>query len=183
MEPWRPSINKEKYEQAILYLLNSPANNALLGKVKLFKLLYYIDFDHYQEFREPITGDVYRKLPFGPVPDNANGMLSQMVSSELIQISSREIGEYRQFIFTPLEPPPDLTKTFTSTEIAVLQGVIEKWANRSTNDIVAATHSEAPWRAANMGEEIPYALAFYRRGADEELTNYYEDLEEMAVAG
>ena len=75
----RPQVNKEKYKQVILFLLNSAVNNNLLGKVKLFKLLYYIDFNHYQTFKMPVTGDIYRKLPYGPVGDNVVSILSEMV--------------------------------------------------------------------------------------------------------
>ena len=69
---------KAKYKQTILFLVNSDANNDRLGKVKLFKLLYYIDFDHYQEYDASITGDTYYKRQYGPVGINANDLLYEM---------------------------------------------------------------------------------------------------------
>ena len=74
---WRPTLNKEKYRQVILFLLNSSANNIYLGKVKLFKLLYYIDFNHFESYKASVTGDSYRNLDYGPVPMTAQQILSE----------------------------------------------------------------------------------------------------------
>lgn len=182
MVTWRPQIDKEKYKQAILFLLNGPANNSLLGKVKLFKLLYYIDFDHYQNFKTSVTGDIYRKLPYGPVGDNAASILSEMESNELLRVSTKPVGNYSQYMFTSLESRVNLN-VFLPSEITTLNQIVEDWANRTTNEIVAATHGEAPWRAVDIGAEIPYSLAFYRSQAVEKETNNYDDLEEVAIAG
>jgi len=62
---WRPTLDREKYRQVILFLLKSGANNVYLGKVKLFKLLYYIDFNHFEVYKASVTGDNYRKLDLG----------------------------------------------------------------------------------------------------------------------
>lgn len=180
MSHWRPPLNIDKYKQALLFLLNSTANNTLLGKVKLFKLLYYLDFDHYQVFKTPITGDIYRKLPYGPVPANAQDVLSEMVDSGQVTISQRRVRDYLQYVFTANAESD--TDAFTSSEMEVLEQTTKKWANHTTNEIVAATHGEAPWRAVEMGAEIPYALAFYRREIVEESDNDEEAPFEIAAA-
>jgi uncharacterized phage-associated protein len=162
MSHWRPTIDWHKYQQAILFILTSPANNRLLGKVKLFKLLYYLDFDHYQTYKLPITGDMYRKLPYGPVPRNGANVLSGMVAEGLIDMTTQQVGDYTQYVFKALHLP-HTEETFSKTEIEVLYQVCLKWANHSTNEIVTATHGEAPWLGVEMGDEIPYSLAFYRR--------------------
>jgi uncharacterized phage-associated protein len=172
MSMWRPTINEDKYKQVILFLLNSAAYNALLGKVKLFKLLYYIDFDHYQHYKTSVTGDVYHKWPYGPVGDKTEQILSEMESEEMISITRRQVGDFSQYVFETFAQPAD---AFSSSEMEVLKLVVKKWANHTTNEIIAATHGEAPWRAVEMWDEIPYSLAFYRKqigekDADEELT-------------
>ena len=96
MTTWRPQLIKEKYKQVIPFLLNSDANNVRLGKVKLFKLLYYVDFDHFQEFKSSVTGDWYRKLPYGPVPVNAQDLLYEMRSEERIAIEKQPVGDVCQ---------------------------------------------------------------------------------------
>lgn len=181
MAPWRPVINKKKYKQAILFLLNSSANNTLLGKVKLFKLLYYIDFDHHQSFKTPITGDVYCKRAYGPVGQNVDKLLLEMVSEELIAITTKPVGDVTQYVFTALiQSKPH--EHFSASEIEVLEQVAKKWANHTTGEIVTATHGEAPWRAVDMGEEIPYSLAFYRQPLNEVAANHDEELVESPTA-
>lgn len=161
MASWKPTIDKPKYKQAILQILNSDANNALLGKVKLFKLLYYLDFDHYQNFNVSITGDTYYKLPYGPVGANAENLLREMQEEELITVGTRPIGDVTQYVFKAIAPP-EKEEPLSKSELDVLTRVLAKWANHRTGEIVTATHGEAPWRAVEMGEEIPYSLAFYR---------------------
>lgn len=156
----RQKIQWEKYKQVILYLLKRGANNPWLGKVKLFKLLYYCDFDHYQAFDSPITGDTYRKRPYGPVGEHAEKILLEMRDQELITIGTKTVGDFTQYVFDArIEPEPD---KLSISEREILDHVISKWASHRTGEIVTATHGEAPWRAVEMGQEIPYSLAYYR---------------------
>lgn len=177
MAIWRPVLDKEKYKQAILFLLNSSANNTLLGKVKLFKLLYYLDFDHYQTFKTAITGDTYHKLRYGPVGDNADKLLREMASEGLITISTKPVGEVTQYVFIP-QTQSKPHEIFECSEMEVLEQVAQKWANHTTGEIVTATHGEPPWRAVNMGEEIPYSLAFYRQPLQDVESNHDEEFME-----
>ena len=54
-------INKEKYQEVILYLCQKLAER--LKEEKLAKLLYFADFDFYEINQKSITGDVYRAFP------------------------------------------------------------------------------------------------------------------------
>ena len=60
-------INQKKYQDAVLYLCKK-LGGEVRGKKKLAKLLYFADFDYYEKYEKPITGDVYNALPMGPVP-------------------------------------------------------------------------------------------------------------------
>lgn len=44
------------------------SNTRHCGKVKLFKLLYLLDFDHFREAARSVTGLEYRACKMGPVP-------------------------------------------------------------------------------------------------------------------
>ena len=166
MDIWRPTIDKKKYKQVILFLLSSSANNPLLGKVKLFKLLYYVDFDHYQSFEAPVTGDTYHKLPYGPGGDHIEALLVEMAADGLISISKRQVGNDNQYVYAGLtaETPQKICKYY---EVDVIEQVAKKWACHTRDEIVTATHGEAPWIAVDMYAEIPYSLAFYRRPLSE----------------
>src|SRR5260370_37737235 len=59
------SRNREKLINAVVYFA---ANTRHCGKVKLFKLLYLLDFTHFRETGRSVTGLVYHAWRMGPVP-------------------------------------------------------------------------------------------------------------------
>ncbi|MBA3643949.1 MAG: SocA family protein [Chloroflexia bacterium] len=159
----RPAYNREfnrqKLEQVLLFFLHR-ANNPLLGKTKLMKLVYFADFDHFEEYETSITGARYRKLPQGPVPDEGMDAISNLEHNGRVSRTDIQKGSYIQHQYTPNEEV-DLS-LFSPTEIAVLEKVAARWREHSTEQIVSATHGEAPWVAVGMHREIPYYLAHYR---------------------
>ena len=42
------------------------------------KLLYFVDFDHYENHGRSITEAAYRKLPHGPYPQDAEKLIDTM---------------------------------------------------------------------------------------------------------
>jgi transcriptional regulator with XRE-family HTH domain len=58
-----PSHPLYKMIQAVLYILNRTAGKPNVGKIVLNKLLYFADFNHYEKYRESISGDSYIKMP------------------------------------------------------------------------------------------------------------------------
>ena len=59
------SRNREKLINAVVYFAS---NTRHCGKVKLFKLLYLLDFAHFRETGRSVTGLDYRAWKMGPVP-------------------------------------------------------------------------------------------------------------------
>lgn len=159
-----PEMNIPKLEQAILYFLHH-SNNDHLGKVKLMKLLYYADFDHYEQYDQPITGASYRKLKHGPVPDDVDIVLNCLAREGAIQVEQVSAHTYMRTKYTPLIQP-DLT-IFSSEEKRTIDQVAHRWNEFSMTQIVEATHGEAPWLAVRMDEEIPYHLSYYRNNFGE----------------
>ena len=56
---------REKLVQCVVFFAGSVRK---LGKVKLFKLLYFLDFQHYRETGRSVTGMDYYAWQMGPVP-------------------------------------------------------------------------------------------------------------------
>src|SRR5690348_13764905 len=59
------SHNREKLINAIIYFCKE---TALCNKLKLYKLLYHLDFRHYALTGRTVTGLDYFAWPNGPVP-------------------------------------------------------------------------------------------------------------------
>jgi uncharacterized phage-associated protein len=158
-DAFNPELRKEKLEQAILFFLRE-ANNAHLGKTKLMKLLYFADFDHFEQYDAPITGARYRKLDHGPVADDARTAL--LALEEAGRVARRDVvsGGYLHHRYEPNEDVD--VAVFSPTELDTLYQVAQKWLYHTTTQIEAATHGEAPWIAVKRNEIIPYYLAYYR---------------------
>jgi prephenate dehydrogenase len=56
----------EKYKNAVLFFAKN-LNKFQLGKTKLAKLLYYLDFISYRDKKKTVTGTLYYKQEFGPL--------------------------------------------------------------------------------------------------------------------
>jgi hypothetical protein len=56
---------RDKLVNAILYFAHETKH---FGKIKLFKLLYLLDFEHFRQTGRSVTGLDYQAWKYGPVP-------------------------------------------------------------------------------------------------------------------
>lgn len=70
----QPKLDKEKLKELILYISEKCGGNPKFGETVLYKMLYFIDFDAYERLGDAVTGIKYKRLQFGPVP-NQSGFL------------------------------------------------------------------------------------------------------------
>lgn len=154
-------IDGKKYRQAILGFL-CECDGRRVDRVTLLALLYFLDFDHFERYDAPVTGDTYLKLPHGPVPRHAEQVLAGMEREGLLVRepvrTSDEAGEH----FTPSANAAYDPAVFAPTEREVLARVRRRWREASRREIVEAARRQAPWIAVEEGGEIPYAYAYYR---------------------
>ena len=155
------NYSEEKLQQTILYFLEH-INNVHLGRTKLMKLLYFVDFDHYETHGKSITGATYRKLPHGPYPDKVEKLIEKMERNGLVrEVKTNHKGFVQQRLIT-LNGKFDPAK-FTGAELQTLARVAADWADSTAAQIEAATHREAPWAGTQDGKRIDYEMAEYRR--------------------
>jgi uncharacterized phage-associated protein len=153
-------INEKKYRNAILFFA-SKIRNGTLGKVKLMKLLYYLDFDFFEKYGRSVTGDEYLRFERGPVPRMEEKILREMRGKE-IKIVSRKMpkGYSDQQHIEPLaEFDPSV---FTKEEILIIEEIASKWEKFTGTEMKNASHGEAPWIATKPDDVIDYNLAYYR---------------------
>ena len=148
-------------QQVILYFLER-INNVTLGRTKLMKLLYFVDFDHLEKYGRAVTGGVYRKLPHGPYPKDAEKLVKRMETDGLVKQIKVPVGDYAQHRLITLGAKFD-PNLFTGTEMQTLEKVATDWADATAAQIEAATHAEAPWAGTQAGKVIDYELAEYRK--------------------
>ena len=165
-------VNKEKYVNAILFFATHTPN---LGRVKLNKLLYFLDFDHFEKYGNPVTGDLYENNELGPVPVSAEKFVSDMESKGLVEVVIEPVIDYVRYHIVPRVRYD--ASIFEPSEVEMLCAVAEKWANHTAKEMVIASHGEAPWIATKLGEIIPYPLAHYRGKFEE--PSYDEEPREL----
>ena len=137
-------------------------NNVHLGRTKLMKSLYFVDFDHCEKYGQPVTGAMYRKLPHGPYPKDAEKLIKKMEKENSLREIKVVYKGYTQHRLITLNARFDSTK-FSGAELQTLEKVAADWSDASAADLEAATHSEAPWASTEDGKTIDYELAEYRR--------------------
>lgn len=159
------AVDEDKYVAVLEFLLDQRdgANNSLLGKVKLMKLLYFADFDHFFKHGQSITGDTYVKLDFGPVPQNADRVLYRMKHTlEELEVDRVSNGIGFQYVYRLTSKSAPAREHLSPEEQRTLQDVVERWRDARTDAIVTASHGDPPWRMVPYGSRIPYHLVRHR---------------------
>jgi uncharacterized phage-associated protein len=160
------NVSLPKLKAAVLFFAEN-TNPHYLGKVKLMKLLYFLDFQHVRQHGLPVIGDEYFKLEMGPIPtvsknlvdtlltDPENSGLADTIAIKTYDgLAKQEIVPVRTFG----EADRDL---FTPTEFETLERVARRFKDTSTRDMIELSHSEAPFYKTEYLDKIPYELAGY----------------------
>lgn len=155
-------INKLKL---ILIYFCENTDPRFLGKVKLMKLFYFLDFSHVKKFGVPVTYDTYVKLEHGPIPSTIMNLINtacydidSSILSDTVRFetpdgtSMKRIQALRKLTDTDL-------KNFSESEIKILQSICQRFGDKNTKFIEDASHNEAPWSESRLLEEIPYTMA------------------------
>ena len=149
-------IDENKYQGILLEaVLSGAGRDGKIPKTKLAKLIYLADFGWYYKHLESITGAQYRKLPQGPVPNYYFSAIDDLFDKGLINI---EIKDNAQLISLTDAGKQVKFKNLAKVELDFVRKVAKKWQGKRTNEIVAFTHQQLPYKVCTEGEVIPYEL-------------------------
>jgi len=158
-----PTLDVHKFSNVLLYILE-----------RLYKMLYFSDFNYYELYEEHLTGAKYYKLPYGPVPQNVQAIINKMVNQDKsIKRIKTDYHNYKQTRYIPLKKT-NLQK-LKASETEILDRVIEQFSDWSATAISNYSHKDIPWLVSKDGEEIDYELALYRE-APFSVRNYEEEI-------
>lgn len=155
-------INEKKYGNLILYIA-SKLDGVIKGKKRLAKLLYFADFDFFEKYEKPITGEIYKALPMGPFPVHMEKMTKNLSDDRKLIISFEEPikADYNPTEVYKSERSAD-ESVFSEDEINIINRVVLKYGHLSGKQLEDLTHAEAPFIGTAPNEEIPYELSLYR---------------------
>lgn len=148
-----------KYLEMIILVLGLVSGDGKTPKTKLAKILYLADFAWFYEYLKPMSAMSYRKIEYGPVPDQFFRAISELQDSGDIQIEQKEYGEGTTSLISLNARREKIVFTkLSKEEIALIKLIVKKWDSKSTRDIVQFTHEQVPYRFTFHGEIIPYEL-------------------------
>ncbi|HVV03243.1 MAG TPA: Panacea domain-containing protein, partial [Puia sp.] len=127
-------------------------------------------------YEEHLTGARYRKLPFGPVPQKLDAIVTRMIEEGQLQRVKTEYHGFPQTRYLPLIKA-DLTQ-LKASEKETIDKVIQQMSDWSASAISSYSHKDMPWMASKEGEFIDYELAFYREPPFS-ARNYDNEIEEQ----
>lgn len=142
-------------------------NVAFCGKIKLFKLLYLFDFEHFKQTGKSATGLDCQAWKFGPVPvevmeewDAMNDDLGQ-----LIRIVEEVVFDYTRQTVNVKPGVQFDDDEFTPRQLSILQDLVTKYNETFSPEMIDVTHAQnGAWskvwqNGQGRGEPIPYSLA------------------------
>jgi uncharacterized phage-associated protein len=156
------SRNREKLINAVVYFAS---NTQHCGKVKLFKLLYLLDFAHFRETGRSVTGLDYRAWKMGPVPFELMQEWDELEAdmARAINIVPEKVID---FIRERVVPKVAFDESlFTRRELRLMGELSRNFDSDLTKPLIGFTHEEfGPWDKIWDGgkgnnERIPYTLA------------------------
>ena len=153
------ALNQKKYQNAILSLCRK-LKGEIRGKKKLAKLLYFADFDLYENKQKLITGDVYQALPMGPFPSVLEEITTEMIKKKMLDVEQVKEWEIPTEVYKCITDP-DIS-VFDEDEKRMLDRIVVRYGHLTGKQLEELSHSEAPYVGTELKKEIPYELAFYR---------------------
>ncbi len=185
------NIYREKLLNAILYFAK---NTNYLNQTKVYKLLYYLDFDHFKMTGCPSIGLDYYSFAKGPVPRDfwleiREGDTPEDFTSKL-SISRNDGDPYKEVTIRAIAKP-DLT-VFTPREIKHLQWLVEVYKEARGKDMTEVSHlPNQPWdktcKTCGMNKLIDYMLAIdektdiCREDAEDSLKEHREVVDNFSL--
>ena len=160
---------REKLINAIIFFAN---NTKFLGKIKLFKLLYFMDFDHYKETGRSVTGLEYFAWKMGPVPVQLfeEVLMPEPDMASKVEFAEKQIRTGTMLTIKPICKFDD--KHFTKRELRIMRSLAKEYSTAQAEDMVEATHLEnKPWHKVFVEEGrkqqlISYDLALLKQEKD-----------------
>lgn len=157
-------LDVEKYTAAFIYLLSSMGK--IEGKKKAYKLMYFLDFDFFEAYEKPFMGETYKALPMGPAPCYFDVLASNLHEEKTIDIKAEKKALTHDNDTIIYIPKKSKEYAFSKEEKKMMDRIVRVYGNQTGKQLEDLSHSQAPYKAVDIGDVIPYEYSFYRETAD-----------------
>lgn len=155
--------NYDKYREMIVETLRryQAYSGHSAPKTLLAKLIYLIDFAWYYEELIPMSGMKYRRLQYGPVPDQYFRFVDELVDDNKLGLQIKSIpgrSTKSQSLSVTSEAADEPLQYLGIKEVEMIDAVTKEWKDADVDEIVSYTHTQLPWQICRPNEFIPYEL-------------------------
>jgi hypothetical protein len=159
-------FDRDKFKALVHYVIWKAGDRDGFGATKLYKVLWFSDARAFMLHREPITGEVYIREKYGPLPKHAMGIINELQNEGAIRVWNDVHFSKSMRRFKSLRNPDRIALSNEQ------RAIVEYWIKHIDQDHTAASISEeshdTAWEIAKLGEEIPYHAIFANRIRDPE---------------
>lgn len=156
----------DKYREMLIETLRryQTYNNEKPGasKTLLAKLIYLADFAWFYNELKPMSGMKYRRLPYGPVPDQFFRIVDEMVDRGELDLKVIPPTAGKKSPAQKLSLSADLfdepIQYLSQKELSLIDEIVKKRKDDTVDEIVDFTHNQLPWQVTRPNEFIAYEL-------------------------
>lgn len=154
---------RQRLINAVLFFAK---NVKYCGKIKLFKLLYLLDFEHFRQTGKCVTGYDYQAWKFGPVPVDLMEEWEQLEPdlAQVICILPEQIVDYVRYTVKAKDGVEFDDSEFTSRQLRIMTELVNKYSDTLSAEMIDVTHAQngawdKVWQGGKGAHQlIPYAL-------------------------
>lgn len=137
------------------------------GKIKLFKLLYLLDFEHFRQTGKSVTGVDYQAWKFGPVPLELMEEWDDMSEdlARVVHIEPEQVIDYVREAVKVNDGVQFDADDFTPRQLRLMRDLAARFCDTYSPVMIDVTHAQngawdKVWRGGHGAHQvIPYALA------------------------
>jgi hypothetical protein len=158
-------FDREKFKAVFHYVVWKAGNIEGFGATKLYKVLWFSDARAFMLLKEPITGEVYIREKFGPLPKHALSVIDELEREGAIRVTQSRFFNRGIRHFESLRRPD---RSLDEKHRQIVDYWIKHISTEHTAESISEQSHDYAWEIAKLGEEIPYHAIFANRIRDPE---------------
>lgn len=156
--------NRSRLINAVVFFAE---NVRYCGKIKLFKLLYLLDFEHFRQTGKSVTGVEYQAWKYGPVPIELMEEWDDMSDdiSSVVHIDPEKVIDYTRDTVKVNDGAHFDADDFTPRQLRIMNDLVARYRDTMSPTMIDVTHEQnGAWdkvwqRGEGARHVIPYELA------------------------
>ena len=143
---------------------------------KIYKLLYFIDFENYSKDKTSVTGYDYYNWKYGPLPyindedyhDSQKNLIDVGIQRGIwakVDTKTVQIKDFR-----------DPINGFSATEQLSIDNILDRYSKLTGAELVALSHEDTPYLMTQLGELVDYDYVFWRETKPDIVTDITDQI-------